>query len=81
MENLGYTTYRIELNNNGGSRMSLLGVLTVILLVLKLLGLVSISWWIVFTPIILGVVINIVVFTIFGTIFGATFKSVNKKFR
>lgn len=61
--------------------MSFLGVVTVVLLVLKLLGLVSISWWIVFAPIIFGVVFDFVVFVIFGAIFGSAFKTIKNKSR
>lgn len=41
--------------------ISFLGLLTLVLLVLNLLGIISIAWWIVFLPIILGFGITIVI--------------------
>ena len=46
-------------NSNSGGGISLCGVIFIILLILKLFGVISISWWWVFTPLIIGFVIGI----------------------
>ena len=46
-------------NSNSGGGISLCGVIFIILLILKLLGVISISWWWVFSPLIIGFVIGI----------------------
>ena len=47
-------------NSNSGSGISLCSVLFIILLTLKLLGVISISWWWVFSPLIVGFAIGII---------------------
>ena len=47
-------------NSNSGSGISLCGVLFIILLTLKLIGVISISWWWVFSPLIIGFAIGII---------------------
>lgn len=47
-------------NSNSGSGISLCGVLFIILLTLKLIGVISISWWWVFSPLIVGFAIGII---------------------
>ena len=47
-------------NSNSGSGISLCGVLFIILLILKLIGVISISWWWVFSPLIVGFAIGII---------------------
>lgn len=51
-------------NSNSGGGISLCGIIFIVLLILKLFGLISISWWWVFSPIIIGFVIG-VIFLIF----------------
>ena len=51
-------------NCNSGGGISLCGIIFIVLLILKLFGLISISWWWVFSPIIIGFVIG-VIFLIF----------------
>lgn len=46
-------------NSNSGGSISLCGVVFLILLILKLFGIISISWWWVFSPLIIGFVIGI----------------------
>ena len=46
-------------NSNSGGGISLCGVIFIILLILKLIGVISISWWWVFSPLIIGFVIGI----------------------
>ena len=46
-------------NSNSGGGISLCGVIFIILLILKLFGVMSISWWWVFSPLIIGFVIGI----------------------
>lgn len=46
-------------NSNSGGGISLCGVIFIILLILKLFGVISISWWWVFSPLIIGFVIGI----------------------
>lgn len=48
--------------------MSIIGVLTVVFITLKLLGVIDWSWLVVFLPLIIGVLIDIIVFII-ATIF------------
>lgn len=45
--------------------MGVFGVVFIVLLVIKVLGLAALSWWIVFTPVILWVIV------LLGIIFGA----------
>jgi hypothetical protein len=42
--------------------MTLSGVITVVLLVLKVLNIINISWWIVFAPVIIVMLIKILFF-------------------
>ena len=46
-------------NSNSGGGISLCGVIFIILLILKLFGIISISWWWVFSPLIIGFAIRI----------------------
>lgn len=46
-------------NSNSEGGISLCGVIFIILLILKLFGVISISWWWVFSPLIIGFVIGI----------------------
>ena len=47
-------------SSNSGGGIGLCGVIFIILLILKLFGLISISWWWVFSPIIIGFVIELI---------------------
>lgn len=47
-------------SSNSGGGISLCGVIFIILLILKLFGVISISWWWVFSPLIIGFVIGII---------------------
>ena len=46
-------------SSNSGGGIGLCGVIFIILLILKLFGVISISWWWVFSPLIIGFVIGI----------------------
>ena len=46
-------------NSNSEGGIGLCGVIFIILLILKLFGVISISWWWVFSPLIIGFVIGI----------------------
>lgn len=47
-------------NSNSGGDIGLCGIIFIILLTLKLLGVISISWWWVFSPLIIGFAIGII---------------------
>ena len=47
-------------NSNSRGGISLCGVIFIILLILKLIGVISISWWWVFSPLIVGFAIGII---------------------
>lgn len=47
-------------NSNSGGGIGFFGVIFIILLILKLFGLISISWWWVFSPLIVGFAIGII---------------------
>lgn len=47
-------------NSNSGGGIGLCGVIFIVLLILKLFGVISISWWWVFSPIIIGFVIGVI---------------------
>lgn len=51
-------------NSNSGGSIGFFGVIFIVLLILKLFGLISISWWWVFSPLIIGFAIG-VIFLIF----------------
>jgi len=53
--------------SNSSSGIGLFGVIFIILLILKLFGVISISWWWVFAPIIIEVIIWIIIFLIIGS--------------
>jgi hypothetical protein len=53
--------------SNSSSGIGLLGVIFLILLFLKLFGVISISWWWVFAPIIIEVVIFLIILFIIGS--------------
>ena len=55
-------------NSNSGSGIGLCNVLFIILLILKLLGVISISWWWVFSPLIVGFTIGIICLIIILTL-------------
>ena len=55
-------------NSNSGSGIGLCSVLFIILLTLKLLGVISISWWWVFSPLIVGFAIGIICLIIILTL-------------
>ena len=46
--------------SNSGGGIGFFGVVFIILLILKLLGVISISWWWVFSPLIVGFAIGII---------------------
>lgn len=48
-------------NSNSGGGIGLCGIIFIILLTLKLLGVISISWWWVFSPLIIGFAIGIII--------------------
>ena len=47
-------------NSNSGGGISLCGIIFIILLILKLFGVISISWWWVFSPLIIGFAIGVI---------------------
>lgn len=47
-------------NSNSGGGIGFLNVIFIILLTLKLIGVISISWWWVFSPLIVGFAIGII---------------------
>ena len=47
-------------SSNSGGGISLCGVIFIILLILKLFGVISISWWWVFSPLIIGFAIGVI---------------------
>ena len=47
-------------SSNSGGGISLCGIIFIILLILKLLGVISISWWWVFSPLIIGFAIGLI---------------------
>ena len=46
-------------NSNSGGGIGFFGVIFIVLLILKLIGVISISWWWVFSPLIIGFAIGI----------------------
>lgn len=52
-------------SNNSSSGVGLGTVIFLILLFLKLFGIINISWWWVFSPLLIGVGISILIFIIF----------------
>ena len=47
-------------NSNSEGGIGLCGVIFIILLILKLIGVISISWWWVFSPLIIGFAIGVI---------------------
>ena len=47
-------------NSSSGGGIGLCGVIFIVLLILKLLGVISISWWWVFSPLIIGFAIGVI---------------------
>ena len=47
-------------SSNSGCCIGLCDLIFIVLLILKLFGLISISWWWVFSPIIIGFVIGLI---------------------
>lgn len=52
-------------SNNSSSGVGLGTVIFLILLFLKIFGIINISWWWVFSPLLIGVGISILIFIIF----------------
>lgn len=46
-------------SSSSSSGIGFLGVLTIVLVILKSLGYISLSWWWIFSPVILGVIVTI----------------------
>ncbi len=61
--------------------MGVLETLTIIFVVLKLIGIISWSWWLVLLPTIISVSIYIIWFVFVGLIFRRTHKKINKSFK
>lgn len=59
---------KIENNKNG---IGFIGLLTIVLIVLKLLGLITISWWFVWMPIYIVPAILIGAAAVIGLVLGA----------
>ena len=55
-------------NSNSGSGIGLCNVLFIILLILKIFGVINISWWWVFSPLIVGFAIGIICLIIILTL-------------
>ena len=55
------------MSKSSSSGIGLFGVVFIILLILKLFGVISISWWWVFSPIIIEVIIWIILLLIIGS--------------
>ena len=51
-------------SNSSSSGVSLGGVIFLILLFLKLFGVINISWWWVFSPLLIGLAITLILFII-----------------
>ena len=47
-------------SSNSGGGIGLCGMIFIILLILKLIGVISISWWWVFSPLIIGFAIGVI---------------------
>ena len=47
-------------NSNSGDGIGFFGVIFIVLLILKLIGVINISWWWVFSPLIVGFAIGII---------------------
>ena len=47
-------------NSNSGDGIGFFGVIFIVLLILKLIGVINISWWWVFSPLIIGFAIGII---------------------
>ena len=47
-------------SSNSGGGIGFFGVIFIVLLILKLFGLISISWWWVFSPLIIGFAIGVI---------------------
>ena len=47
-------------SSNSGGGIGFFGVIFIALLILKLFGLISISWWWVFSPLIIGFAIGVI---------------------
>jgi len=54
--------------------MGFMEILTIIFVVLKLVGVISWSWWLVFLPVIISFSLYIIWIVVFGIIFGKSFK-------
>ena len=55
-------------NSSSGGGISFWGLIFIILLTLKLIGVISISWWWVFSPLIVGFAIGIICLIIILTL-------------
>jgi hypothetical protein len=58
-------------NSNAGSGVSVGTVIFLILLILKLFGVINISWWWVFSPLLIGLGITIILAILFVLIIGS----------
>lgn len=53
------------MNNNTGSRMGLLDVILVVNIILKLIGVINWSWWVVLWPLWVSIIIFIIIVKVF----------------
>ena len=52
-------------NNSGSSGLGLASVLTIIFVILKLVGVITWSWWWVFSPVLIDIGLTIIVLVIY----------------
>lgn len=52
-------------NNSGSSGLGLASVLTIIFVILKLVGVITWSWWWVFSPVLINIGLTIIVLVIY----------------
>lgn len=61
--------------------MGFLELLTIIFVILKAFGLITWSWWLVFSPLFASIGIYIAIFVVFGLIFKKSYKDITKGFK
>lgn len=60
--------------------MGILEILTIVFIVLKLVGIIDWSWWLVLLPEIIAVSLYLIWFVVAGVFIGKTHKKISKSF-
>lgn len=57
---------QIEVNNSSRGGIGFVGLLTIVFITLKLLGVITWSWWLVLSPLLISLALSVIILIIVG---------------